>query len=394
MPAPLGFNLTMVLHLLLGGVGTYRFLRAERASRQAAVLGGMIFEAMPKIIAHLAAGHVTLVYAVAWTPWLLLSERSNQCRRGWQKYLLGPGLVLGLILLADVRWAAYAGMLWVVYGITNVRRFDTQLIDDKRRASVKRILSHTGRWFAWGVPQAILGLTLAASLLLPLAEFTRLSTRASLSPQDVFTYSLPPDRLIGILYPAFGAYAEWVTYFGAICLVFLIAALVLQSVWSRTRLWAVIFLVSLLYSLGSNLPTLEFLAAIPGFSLLRVPPRALLVGGFALSILVGLAADEIGKNQFARSDKRQLQPLLLPVTIFMFIAILTGGIFILTRSMPLNFVWGAVAISITCVWLGLRIKDRINASTWRNGLLLITALDLTGVNFFSIQAHSQPVDQL
>ena len=37
-----------------------------------AFFGGVVFAGTPKLIAHLGAGHVTLVFAVAWTPWLLL----------------------------------------------------------------------------------------------------------------------------------------------------------------------------------------------------------------------------------------------------------------------------------------------------------------------------------
>ncbi len=70
---------------------------------------------MPKLMGHFASGHVTLVMAVAWTPWLLLAERKRQT--GELKLGFLPGLTLGVIALADVRWAALGGLLWLAYSL-------------------------------------------------------------------------------------------------------------------------------------------------------------------------------------------------------------------------------------------------------------------------------------
>ena len=82
-PLPLGFNLLVLLHLLWGGLGMLLFLRGEGLSHPPALLGALGFEALPKLFAHYGAGHLTLIYAVAWTPWLLWAcrRRTQQARR-------------------------------------------------------------------------------------------------------------------------------------------------------------------------------------------------------------------------------------------------------------------------------------------------------------------------
>ena len=77
LPIPFAFNLLILLHLLLGGIGMYLFLRCEKIGILAAIVGAVSFELMPKIYAHYAAGHVTLIYALCWTPWLLIAEKNR-----------------------------------------------------------------------------------------------------------------------------------------------------------------------------------------------------------------------------------------------------------------------------------------------------------------------------
>jgi hypothetical protein len=120
LPTALGFNLAVLIHLLFGGIGLYLFLRSENVATMPALLGAVLFEALPKSVAHLAAGHVTLLYAVSWTPWLLLAERKQLDPRRFSKWMFGPGAVLGLIALADVRWVLPAGLLWLGYRLSRI----------------------------------------------------------------------------------------------------------------------------------------------------------------------------------------------------------------------------------------------------------------------------------
>jgi hypothetical protein len=72
---PLAFNLLFNMHLAWSGYGMFQLLRADGLPVGSAFFGGFAFAGTPKLIAHLGAGHVSLVFAVAWTPWLLLAIR-------------------------------------------------------------------------------------------------------------------------------------------------------------------------------------------------------------------------------------------------------------------------------------------------------------------------------
>ena len=86
LPLPLGFNLLIGVHLVWGGIGLYKLLRAEGLGMPGALLAGLSFGLLPKLFAHYGAGHLTLLYAVPWTPWLLLCQRKFAVEYGADKF--------------------------------------------------------------------------------------------------------------------------------------------------------------------------------------------------------------------------------------------------------------------------------------------------------------------
>jgi len=81
LPLPLGFNILVGLHLIWGGLGMYKLMNEEGLGHAAALFAGLAFALLPKFFAHYGAGHLTLLYAVPWTPWLLWSQRTEHKRR-------------------------------------------------------------------------------------------------------------------------------------------------------------------------------------------------------------------------------------------------------------------------------------------------------------------------
>src|SRR5207247_927128 len=103
LPLPFAFNALFILHLAWAGYGLFRLLRAEGLSQGAAFLGGLAFMGTPKLMAHLGAGHVSLIFALAWTPWFLLAVRRAAAVGGLRPGALA-GVIFALTFLADVRW--------------------------------------------------------------------------------------------------------------------------------------------------------------------------------------------------------------------------------------------------------------------------------------------------
>ena len=295
LPLPLGFNLLVMLHLLWGGLGMLRLLQQEGLSRSAALLGAVAFLGMPKLFAHYGAGHLTLLYAIPWTPWLLLVRRRRSV-----------AIVLALIFVADPRWAVYAGLLLLAYSQYVL------LHSDHNCQQQHSWLLRESFWFRNSLLSIGLAAMLAAPLALPLLEYTRLSTRASLTGADIFTQSLPPVRLLGLLYPEFGGAHEWMLYVGAGVLVLGIVAQFLRV----GRFWAGVLAVSLLFSLGDSLPLVPALTYLPGFDLLRVPPRALFVTGMVAAALAAYAVDRLQHGNLNPARVRSVTLALMTLTAF------------------------------------------------------------------------------
>ncbi len=359
LPLPLGMNLLAAFHLMLGGVGMLNLLRAEGVGYPAALLGGLAFEMMPKLVAHAGAGHLTLLYAIPWTPWLLWIWRvdsQSEVGQGNRRLLkwLHPGMLMAVIFLADVRWAVYAGILWWAYAIVHNRN---------KLATLRKLFFQTG-----------LATLLSAPLALPLLEFTLRSTRGSMTAADILAFSLPPARLLGMVFPDFGGFYEWMLYPGAVVLCLTLITLSDRTQRREQIFWLWVASISLLASLGSFIPGSGYLAHIPGLSLLRVPARALFLTCFALATLAGHAVDAVQSSRLEASG-RKLRLVLFGLAGS--VVVLSIGVIVLTGSLPRPFAWGAGMVCLAAAWLfwGASGAATQHRRVWIAGILGISLLD-------------------
>lgn len=304
LPLPFAFNLLFVLHLAWAGYGMFCYLRAEHLDVRASFFGGLALAGTPKILAHLGAGHVSLIFAIAWTPWLLLSVKRAASEGGFRRGAIIGG-VLALIALADVRWAFYAGALAVVFWIAHLNR--------------ERVLS-SGAICKAMLSCLLFFLSLSAILTLPLAEFTYYSNRGGLDYDQAVIYSLPPyPYLLGVFVPIYGVLFEWVTYIGIVPL--LLA--VFGSIHRRQFFWIAVVFVAILFSLGSNLEFFPWaFRLMPVLKFLRVPARAWFIVAISGCILAAYGMQVIFAELLPRlAGEPQKFPLLsrwMPPARFLF----------------------------------------------------------------------------
>jgi hypothetical protein len=360
LPLPFGFNLLIGLHLIWGGWGLSRLMKAEGLGRSAALFSGLAFAMMPKFFAHYGAGHLTLLYAVPWTPWLLYSQRTYGRENSWRKML--PAVVLSLVFLADIRWGAFAWATWWAYAAVHTQVSWWKL--------AKNLLLQT-----------CLVLLLAAPLLVPLVEFANLSSRADLTSQDVLIYSLPFLNLLGLLFPNWDTLHEWVLYSGAVVTLLAAGGLLLGSFRRGKYFWGFLFLSSLLFALGSGLPLGKLVSDLPLVSLLRVPPRALFLTGISLSSLAGYGLDALLAHP-ASNRIRTYQRFIFGVSTFA--VLLVAGYAMSTGEISRDLLWGVAAILGGGAWIWLGLKRSIPVKVWLPGVVLILVIDLVmvGGNLF------------
>ena len=102
---------------------------------------------------------------------------------------------------------------------------------------------------------------------------------------------------MGLVLPPVNWFHEWVIYLGAALILLALVA------WARgrARVWLWVALASAVWSFGGYLPGMALVARLPFVDLLRVPPRAMFLCGFAFAV----AAAE-GLDVFLRSGKSLL----------------------------------------------------------------------------------------
>ncbi len=366
-PTPFGINLLVLVHVVWGTLGFFLFARHLDISRSGALFGALAYGAMPKLLAHFGAGHITLLYAVPWTPWLLLAEGSG-CEAWGRRRFFKPGLVLGVIFLADVRWAVYAGGLWVAWKLFEDLQNNKQgQVEEKGiglRKAGKSILAAGG--------QIALAASLASPLAIPLLEFTRLSARSSLAAADSLVFSLPVIRLVGLVFPDFGGLQEWMLYPGVAVLLLALLGLLLGPVSRRSIFWLLVFGSTILISLGENLPGGRWLALVPGFNLLRVPPRASFLALFALAMLAAHGFDRVNTG-LSENDRKKAGLFVFAFVIFL--GGLASGLILLAGDLPMEFQWWLVILVLSSLWIGLRLHGRVSAHACLPILVALSLFD-------------------
>ena len=319
---PLAFNLLLAVHLAWAGGGMLAFLRAEGLRSAPAFLGALAFMGTPKLVAHIGAGHISLVCAVAWTPWLLLAIRCAATEGGLKRGAMA-GAVLAFLFLADVRWAFYAGVLGVTFWISYLP------------PSVQRRVR--GRGLPAALAFVIILLSLTAILSLPLGQFLIASNRKALTLTEATEFSLPWLYLLGLVIPNLGGFHEWMTYVGVVPLL-----LSLVGIRRRTLFWLMAVLIAIAFSLGLNFSLFPLLFRIvPGLAWLRVPPRAWFVVALGICVLAAHGAqrlvDEILPHLPYSHDRAPwLSRFLLPAIVLFTLADLLrmDGTLIEARPMP------------------------------------------------------------
>ena len=352
LPPVLHLDALILLHLLIAGAGMWVWARSFGLPETSAALSALAYALAPRVIGHTGAGHLDLLYALAWFPWWMwaigqMIRADNEVGahgRAPLRISLYVGLFGGLILLADVRLSLFAYLLAGAHA----------LVECVGLKQPRRLL--------WFVPAGIVILLLTLSFTVPLLAWRPYLSRGALTAEEAGVFSLIPAQFIGLVLPPQTGNIETLTYLG-------LPVLVLALMGARRHpFWIAAALVAALYALGVNTPFWRALVQIvPALLWFRVPSRAWFVVVLIAPLLAGFGLQRLADWHPRRG------PLFALIGL---VVALIAGVF-LTLSVPaingLTLIVGGAGFGLI---LMLAFSYRLKGERLAWALIAVTFLDL------------------
>jgi len=313
----------------------------------------------------IGAGHLDVLYALAWFPWLMFNLR-QVFDRGRLVDWLGLSLVTSLLILADIRVSLFALLTGAVYAASLFYRHKDWAV---------RFLPMIGA--------AVLTVLLILGLMVPLLIWSPYLTRASVTAADAGGLSLQPIHLLGLLLPQHRGTVENLTYFGWPVLLLALLGLLTFSL-RRRSLGLALSVLILLYALGPAGALWSVLTNIFPFLLwFRVPARiwlilALLIplmAGFGLHWLLGFV--ESRSTQRFRRLNLGMVALNLGMVALTMLAIIGGVAALILLGLPSTVGLSALIMGAASgIFLLLALNQRVAKRWLAPGVLALVVLDL------------------
>jgi len=378
------FNVIVWLHLAWAGWGMYRLARAEGLALWPSLAAGIVFSGSPKLIGQTALGHVTLVMAVAWTPWwlLALSDPGERLQTSILKNLwpgVRSGTILGLIFLADPRWLIASAGLGAAFML---RRWLSEAWG-LRQVVRDRLLT----WLATGFQAGLV----AALLALPMWQLVSLSTRQTLAESESAALSLPPGRLIGVLIPDLGGWPEWMTYIGVAGLTLALVAIILNR--RGWKFWGLVAVLGWSLALGDYSPIYPVLIRfVPGLAWQRVPARFLFLTIIGVAMLAGTGLEGLlGLGEGSRSNRWLKRSSFAWMVLFATLG-LVGTIGAGTWAAP-EVRWGLALAGVAGALSGAGVlfAGRLRRKEWLPGVFWVGLLLLEFICVDGSMVEARPI---
>lgn len=332
IPAPASVAWFMVLHLFLGGLGSYYYCRQVGCSRWGGLFGGLVFALCTENISLVNAGHVMKIATIAHAPWVLYFLEKGFRSQRWLHYL-AAGMVLAFQFF-NTHWqiAFYTCLAVAAYLLVRLLAGGT--------------LREKGRDLLMTVVMTLFFVCAVAISLAPLASWSRDTNRGvhsganqgkgGLARDEAMMWSLPPEETAALVIPGlFGlsrqeagdrpaagqvyywgrmVFTQTASYFGLLPWLLLPLPLLLQ----RDRITAAALCAvfgGLLFSMGNYTPFYHLLYDyLPGINRFRVPKMMLFMTAFGLAVLTARGIDLLRDERQRRLP--QTKPWLAWVLAF------------------------------------------------------------------------------
>lgn len=330
---PFSFSWSVLIFLepLMAGSFIYLYLNNLKLNRFASVLGAVTFSFCGFFTSWLEWG--TIVHAGLWLPLILLSidkifsnfSKSNPSLQFKVHHLIWPA-----IFILSLAFAFFAGHLQTFFYLFVVVEIYFLL-----------------KMFRFGKSKKLFLLFLILNSIfiiltivqwMPTLNLILLSARSVDQDWQKIGWFIPWQNLIQFIAPDFFGnpttlnywgiwnYAEFVGYVGVLPLIMSLYAIIFRKD-KKTRFFAVLFFLSLIFSLSTFLAKLIYQLQVPFLSTTQ-PTRLLFITDFSLSVLAAM-----GMDNFIRSAKKKY--IFLP---FILLGLTYVMLFVFTiRKLPFDF---------------------------------------------------------
>jgi hypothetical protein len=367
------YGWTMLGHIVLLGWATYALIRSHRCRPSiAAIFAGLMMLA-PYVLFNLPTSNVVQAF---WSiPVVFLC--GEWARRGSP---LTAGATGGLVLAQQLMLGRPAILVyvWMTLGVVAA----AQIILAERPWRV------TARMATFAGVALALGVAVAAIQLAPTLEFLPLSSRGGGLESD-FTEAggwLRVTRLFALfLFPTFpmdpGRYAAYHTsnpYLGIVPLALMLLALMgVASRRARILPLAVGAGFSLALAIGPGVPVVRALWAVPPFSLLRYPGRALPVF-LCLGFLLAALAWESMVHEGRRPGRTRMLVVSVAIASGLMAFALQAGEVVSPAVALSQLALQIVPIAVVMAWPALRARKK----AWNLALVTCCAVQAAPLFFF------------
>lgn len=315
-PTPYAVSASILIHVMIAGLGVYVLARrAFRLSPAAALWAAGLFALGGYLTAQVE--HINQAQGLAWLPWLLVAAEpvlgradapQPVTRTVWLRATLFTAALIALQLLAGhtqtVFISGVALSLWLLVHLVWGRA---------NRHTVVQV----GALLLLSVLTAGL---LAAVQLLPTLELTGYSARqGGLSLAEVLSFSWHPLHITRSLLPSMDQplFTEYVAF---LPLTALLLAVVGAWRWrGRPEIAGLLVLAGagLVLALGRFTPVYWLLANLPGFDLFRVPARWLALYALAAALLAGVGWEALSGSRGSAGRAWLRRPFLVGLALLL-----------------------------------------------------------------------------
>jgi hypothetical protein len=289
---PRSINFGITLHIFLAGLFTYLWSLRRGLHPLAAITSAALFMFSGAYFFHVYAGHLMLLYGLAWMPLVLLSvdEWIRTRKFGW--LLLGMVAVAMQLFVGDLQGWFYTA---VIAGLLTV----FQLFKAQQRPKI-----FLG-FFAMYVGATALG---SVQLLTSLQAGSESVRGGGVTYEFASMVSFAPENLLTLLAPGFFGNMSTVPYWGRwylweMCLFMGISGLTLVVYGAACgrrelrRALVPLTIITLILALGSNTPLFHILYRwVPGFDRLRGSAKFGVHASLFMAMLAGIGLDHLLKS--------------------------------------------------------------------------------------------------